>query len=115
MCYGVRIIHPPKRNSRKPWPKRLRRWVAGIRQIVESVYDKLFNAFSDSGGSAPMSWKVCEPAWRRSLSVAQLLHLAQRSPRPPTPGLCRLVGLVISKLTPEFENPNSNTTCVQRA
>ena len=44
-CYGARIIHPPKRNSRKPWPKRLRRWVAGIRQIVESVYDKLFNTF----------------------------------------------------------------------
>jgi hypothetical protein len=44
-CYGARIIHPPKRNSRKPWPKRLRRWVASIRQIVESVYDKLFNTF----------------------------------------------------------------------
>ena len=45
-CYGVRILHPPKRNSRKrSWPKRLRRWVARIRQIVESVYDKLFNAF----------------------------------------------------------------------
>jgi hypothetical protein len=45
-CYGVRIIHPPKRNSRKrSWPRRLRRWVAGIRQIVETVYDKLFNAF----------------------------------------------------------------------
>jgi hypothetical protein len=43
--YGARIIHPPKRNSRKPWPKRLRRWVASIRQIVESVYEKLFNAF----------------------------------------------------------------------
>ncbi len=43
--YGVRLIHPPKRNARKPWPKRLRRWVAGIRQIVESVYDKLFNTF----------------------------------------------------------------------
>ena len=44
--YGVRIIHPPKRNSRKrSWPKRLRRWVAAIRQIIESVYDKLFNAF----------------------------------------------------------------------
>jgi hypothetical protein len=43
--YGVRIILPPKRNSRKPWPKRLRRWVARIRQIVESVYDKLFNTF----------------------------------------------------------------------
>jgi hypothetical protein len=45
-CYGVRLIYPPKRNSRKRnWPKRLRKWVAGIRQIVESVYDKLFNAF----------------------------------------------------------------------
>jgi Transposase DDE domain len=44
--YGVRIIHPPKRNSHKrSWPKRLRRWVASIRQIIESVYEKLFNAF----------------------------------------------------------------------
>jgi hypothetical protein len=44
--YGAHIIHPPKRNSRKrSWSKRLRRWVAGIRQIVESVYDKLFNTF----------------------------------------------------------------------
>lgn len=46
-CYGARIIYPPKRNSRKRnWPKRLRRWVAGIRQIVETVYDKLFDAFA---------------------------------------------------------------------
>ncbi len=43
--YGAEVIHPPKRNSKKPWSKRLRRWVAGIRQIVETVYDKLFNAF----------------------------------------------------------------------
>jgi hypothetical protein len=43
--YGARLICPPKRNAREVWPKRLRRWVAGIRQIVESVYDKLFNAF----------------------------------------------------------------------
>jgi hypothetical protein len=45
--YGARVIHTPKRNSRKqkPWSKRLRQWVAGIRQIVESAYDKLFNAF----------------------------------------------------------------------
>jgi hypothetical protein len=27
------------------WSKRLRRWVASIRQIVETVYDKLFNTF----------------------------------------------------------------------
>lgn len=45
-CYGARLICPPKRNSReRSWPKRLRRWVASIRQIVETVYDKLFNAF----------------------------------------------------------------------
>ncbi len=44
--YGARIIHPPKRNSRKrSWPKSLRRWVASIRQIVETVYEKLLNAF----------------------------------------------------------------------
>ena len=42
---GARVIHPPKRNSKKPWSKRLRRWVASIRQIVESTYDKLFNTF----------------------------------------------------------------------
>jgi len=44
--YGARVIHPPKRNSReRSWPKRLRRWVAGIRQIAETVYDKLLNTF----------------------------------------------------------------------
>jgi Transposase DDE domain len=44
--YGVRIICPPKRNScKRIWPKRLRRWVASIRQIIESVYEKLFNVF----------------------------------------------------------------------
>jgi len=45
LCYGAQVICPPKRNSRHYWPKSLRRWVAGIRQIVETVYDKLHNAF----------------------------------------------------------------------
>ena len=44
--YGAHIIHAPKRNSKKrSWSKRLRRWIASIRQIVENVYDKLFNTF----------------------------------------------------------------------
>lgn len=43
--YGVKVICPPKRNAREVWPKRLRRWVAGIRQIIETVYEKLFNTF----------------------------------------------------------------------
>ena len=48
--YGAQVIHPPKRNSKKrSWSKRLRRWVAGIRQIIETVYDKLFNIFNTLG------------------------------------------------------------------
>ncbi len=44
--YGARVICPPKRNGRKrSWPKRLRRWVASIRQIIETVYEKLHNTF----------------------------------------------------------------------
>lgn len=40
---GVNILHAPRRNSRHPWPKKLRRWLASIRQMVETVYDKLLN------------------------------------------------------------------------
>jgi hypothetical protein len=43
--YGATVINPPKRNSRQPWPKALRRWLAGVRQIVETVYDKLHAVF----------------------------------------------------------------------
>jgi hypothetical protein len=41
--YGTQVLCPPKRNSKTPWPKALRQWLAGIRQIVEAVYDKLFH------------------------------------------------------------------------
>ena len=44
-AYGAQVICPPKRNSRAPWPKRLRRWLAGVRQIVETVYEKLWHTF----------------------------------------------------------------------
>ena len=44
--YRADIICPPKRNEHKRiWPKRLRRWAASIRQVVETVYDKLHNIF----------------------------------------------------------------------
>jgi hypothetical protein len=42
---GAAHLPAQERNARQAWPKRLRRWVASIRQIVESVYDKLFNTF----------------------------------------------------------------------
>lgn len=44
-AYGAHVICPPRSNSRKPWPKELRRWVASIRQIVETVFDKLLYTF----------------------------------------------------------------------
>ena len=48
--YGARVICPPKRDARKRrWSKRLRRWVASIRQIVETVYEKLHHAFGLRG------------------------------------------------------------------
>jgi hypothetical protein len=48
--YGVRVICPPKRDGRKrSWPKRLRRWAASIRQIVETVYEKLHATFGLRG------------------------------------------------------------------
>jgi hypothetical protein len=48
--YGARVICPPKRHGRKrSWPKGLRRWAASIRQIVESVYEKLHATFGLRG------------------------------------------------------------------
>lgn len=43
--YGAAVLGPPKRPSTQPWPQRLRRWLAGVRQIVETVYDKLYHTF----------------------------------------------------------------------
>jgi hypothetical protein len=99
--YGVRLIHSPKRNSgKRSWPKRLRRWVGPEYARSSRASTTSSSTPSASGGSGPMSWKACEPVWRRGGSVAQLLHLAQRSPWSPPLGICRPVGMVISKLTP---------------
>lgn len=44
-CYGATVIAPPQRRSKHYWPKALRRWLASIRQIVETVFEKLHNSF----------------------------------------------------------------------
>jgi len=44
-AYGAQVISPPKRKSRAPWPKQLWRWLAGVRQIVETVSEKLWHTF----------------------------------------------------------------------
>ena len=44
--FGARFITPPKRHqARRPWPQALRRWHAGLRQIVETVHHKLLHTF----------------------------------------------------------------------
>jgi Transposase DDE domain len=43
--YGAQVLCSPKRNRKTPWPKALRRWLAGLRQIVETVYAKLLHTF----------------------------------------------------------------------
>ncbi len=43
---GAHVITPPKRvQQAERWPKRLRRWLAHWRQIVESVHDDLLFTF----------------------------------------------------------------------
>ena len=43
--YGAQVLCPPKRNSRQPWSKQARRWLAGVRHIIETVYDKVHHTF----------------------------------------------------------------------
>jgi hypothetical protein len=39
------VITAPHPTSAQHWPKALRRWLAGLRQIIETVNDKLLNTF----------------------------------------------------------------------
>jgi hypothetical protein len=39
-CFGARVIHPDKKECR-PW----RRWLASLRQIIETVHNSLVNTF----------------------------------------------------------------------
>jgi len=44
-AYGAEVICAPKRNSKRPWSRAWRRWLAGIRQIVETVNGCLHQVF----------------------------------------------------------------------
>ncbi len=39
------IAAPHPKSKRRHWPKALRRWLSGLREIIESVNDKLLNTF----------------------------------------------------------------------
>lgn len=44
-AYGAVVLAPPQRDSHARWPKPTRRWIAGLRQIVETVNDRLLFTF----------------------------------------------------------------------
>src|SRR6266851_8878898 len=44
--YQVDLVTPPHQSSRRQrWPKVLRRWLASLRQIIETINDKLLHTF----------------------------------------------------------------------
>src|SRR5512143_639738 len=43
--YGAVVICPPKHNSRSPWSRGWRRWLAGLRQIIETANGTLLHIF----------------------------------------------------------------------
>lgn len=43
--YGAAVLCPPKRTGARPWPRAWRRWLAGKRQIVETVVGALLHTF----------------------------------------------------------------------
>jgi hypothetical protein len=44
-AFGARVLCPPYRSAAKNWPPALRRWLGGLRQIIESVNGKLVQHF----------------------------------------------------------------------
>jgi Transposase DDE domain len=43
--YGAEVVSPPHQRSKVRWSKPWRRWLASLRQIIETVYEKLLNTF----------------------------------------------------------------------
>lgn len=44
-AYGARVICPPYRSAARNWPPELRRWLGGLRQVIESVNGALVGHF----------------------------------------------------------------------
>jgi hypothetical protein len=43
--FGAQVITAPHQRSKKSWPKEWRKWLARLRQVIESVFGKLLNTF----------------------------------------------------------------------
>jgi hypothetical protein len=47
--HGAVVVSAPQTGSRRAWPKPLKTWLAGIRQVIESVNDRLLATFGLDG------------------------------------------------------------------
>jgi hypothetical protein len=43
--YGALVVGAPQKGHGPAWPKEWQRWVCSVRQIIETVHDKLLNFF----------------------------------------------------------------------
>jgi hypothetical protein len=43
--YGALVICPPQSDSDRAWPKPVRTWLAGLRQVIETVTDRVLSTF----------------------------------------------------------------------
>lgn len=43
--FGAHVVGPSQKGHGPPWPPELARWAAGLRQIIETVHDRLLNFF----------------------------------------------------------------------
>jgi hypothetical protein len=43
--FGARVICPPYRSAARNWPPALRRWHSRLRQVIETVNDRLLVTF----------------------------------------------------------------------
>jgi hypothetical protein len=43
--FGAVVVCPPQTGSKRAWSKPLKRWLAGLRQVIETVNDRLLTAF----------------------------------------------------------------------
>ena len=85
--WQAEVVTPPHQTSRVQWPKALRRWLAGLRQMGETVNDKLLNTFRLARERPHESLRFSSPSGGQS-KPAQFLHLAQRHPSTVSVGLC---------------------------
>ncbi len=103
-CYGARVIHPPK-NAEQP-----QTLVQALEALWVAVrYARSWRASTTNSSTPSIStgsdltiWEAYGHVWRRSLSAAQLLHLAQRATRPLSTRLRRPTAMVSTTHTMRF-------------